>query len=323
MGNCTKIARHNSTEHAQQIQQPRLPPVNNQANPPHPPNQNIGRYPPLPQNPINPGYQAGQYHPNAPSYTYPNQRIAAPNYNISSIPLNGPKPAASPASILSSSQVVKRLSRIIDHSVVLIKAEDSDYWINFDYITKFETNISIYCFAREQFDKAKNTHLYHIDQNSLPKPQHFTVPAQDDGHFKNQYKINLANIPQNILEISDRCTYPIIIELFTMSPEKDPQILISKFKILKEHDIYTAGLVKQTMKIRNEYKEIFNLFGTSEVNEEAECLICLTEKRTVAVMPCRHVCFCAACVEEIKKNNKQDCPVCRSRITLFLNIDHN
>ena len=323
MGNCIKTPRTNSNENIHQMRGPPLPPINNQSYPPFPPNQNPGRYPP--QYPINPVYpnrmQPAQSVPNG--LLYPNQRIPVPNYSISSIPLNGPGPVASLTPMISTGQVVKRFSRIIDGSVVLTKAEGSEFWINFDYTAKYTTTISMYCFAREQFDKTKNTHVYHIDTNSLPKPQNFTVPPQDSGHFINQYKINLANISQNILEISDRCTYPIIIELFTKSPENHSQILITKFKISKEHEIHTPVMVKQTMKMDNEYRELFNLFGTSEVNQEAECLICLTEKRTIAVMPCRHVCFCPACVGEIKKNNKLDCPVCRSRITDFLNIQHS
>jgi hypothetical protein len=42
----------------------------------------------------------------------------------------------------------------------------------------------------------------------------------------------------------------------------------------------------------------------------SECVICLTEKRTTAVLPCRHLCLCAECAQQLAfQSNK--CPICR------------
>jgi hypothetical protein len=49
----------------------------------------------------------------------------------------------------------------------------------------------------------------------------------------------------------------------------------------------------------------------------SECVICLTEPKTTAILPCRHLCLCAGCAEELRfQTNK--CPVCRAPVSSFL-----
>lgn len=47
--------------------------------------------------------------------------------------------------------------------------------------------------------------------------------------------------------------------------------------------------------------------GTDSRGFDEECVICLAEKKDVALLPCRHVCVCHQCLVRIDK-----CPVCRS-----------
>ena len=273
-------------------------------------------YPPAAYNMVFNGYR-GQYNPSAPSPIY------QPNYHISNIPLSNPRASQISAPNVEGSLAIHRFSRLIDDTVSLIEESKNEYWINFKYSTKYSTTISIYCFARENFNNEKNTLFYTIDEKNINQPKQFNVSPQSDGQFLNQYKINIQGIPQANLEITDRCTYPIVIELQTKSDESQSQTLISFFKITREHNILSATIVKQTIKINNKYRELLNIFGNGGTDQELECLICLSELRTIAVLPCRHACFCEACVEEVKKNHKLDCPVCRSKITSFINIKHS
>lgn len=43
--------------------------------------------------------------------------------------------------------------------------------------------------------------------------------------------------------------------------------------------------------------------------DDAECVVCLTEPKQCIVLPCRHFCVCAQCLERLNA-----CPVCRSTI---------
>jgi hypothetical protein len=43
------------------------------------------------------------------------------------------------------------------------------------------------------------------------------------------------------------------------------------------------------------------------------CVVCLEAEKSVALLPCRHLCMCAACTRSIMASSKQ-CPVCRTGI---------
>ena len=44
------------------------------------------------------------------------------------------------------------------------------------------------------------------------------------------------------------------------------------------------------------------------------CVVCMEEEKVVALLPCRHMCMCAACTMSIMASSKQ-CPVCRTAIS--------
>ncbi|EPY28406.1 hypothetical protein STCU_00043 [Strigomonas culicis] len=54
-------------------------------------------------------------------------------------------------------------------------------------------------------------------------------------------------------------------------------------------------------------------------NEDDLCVICLTNEKDTAVMPCRHMCMCKECGEELLKH-KPVCPVCRAPISTLLHM---
>ncbi|KAF2575996.1 hypothetical protein F2Q70_00005854 [Brassica cretica] len=56
-----------------------------------------------------------------------------------------------------------------------------------------------------------------------------------------------------------------------------------------------------------------------EDSGDKECVICLTEPKDTAVMPCRHLCLCSDCAKELRfQSNK--CPICRQPIDELLMI---
>lgn len=53
---------------------------------------------------------------------------------------------------------------------------------------------------------------------------------------------------------------------------------------------------------------------TDELQREWECVMCLSEERSVVFLPCAHQVLCVKCNELHEKQGMKDCPSCRTPI---------
>ncbi|KAK9836425.1 hypothetical protein WJX74_000180 [Apatococcus lobatus] len=53
--------------------------------------------------------------------------------------------------------------------------------------------------------------------------------------------------------------------------------------------------------------------------EERLCVICLVNDRDTTVLPCRHMCMCHECAQELRKQTSK-CPICRNQVESLLHI---
>lgn len=51
----------------------------------------------------------------------------------------------------------------------------------------------------------------------------------------------------------------------------------------------------------------------------SECVICMSQKRNVILLPCKHLILCSCCAKEIGKQSER-CPICRQPFESFLRI---
>ena len=93
--------------------------------------------------------------------------------------------------------------------------------------------------------------------------------------------------------------------------------------------------LKQKIKLQhNKSYELFDLYGLREQpqadaaatsaaaaasQESPDCVICLTNKRTHAIFPCRHVCLCADCAVQLREQTNR-CPICRRMVETVIPI---
>ena len=55
-------------------------------------------------------------------------------------------------------------------------------------------------------------------------------------------------------------------------------------------------------------------------SSESTCVICLTDIRNVLLLPCRHLCLCGSCAENLKFQSA-NCPICRVPFRALLQIN--
>ncbi|CAL9230847.1 unnamed protein product [Arabidopsis halleri] len=132
--------------------------------------------------------------------------------------------------------------------------------------------------------------------------------------------------------------YPLVISAETVispsSVSDEPLVhkQITQACLEKTNDgSFKVKVMKQILWIEGDRYELRELYGidnsTTQGNAalgledtgDKECVICLTEPKNTAVMPCRHLCLCSDCAKELRfQSNK--CPICRQPIAELLEI---
>ena len=59
--------------------------------------------------------------------------------------------------------------------------------------------------------------------------------------------------------------------------------------------------------------------AAQESEDERMCVICLSIERDTTVLPCRHMCMCHECAQELRKQTSK-CPICRNHVESLLHI---
>ncbi|KAL7003044.1 putative E3 ubiquitin-protein ligase lul4 [Sarracenia purpurea var. burkii] len=79
--------------------------------------------------------------------------------------------------------------------------------------------------------------------------------------------------------------------------------------------------------VRYELHEIYGIGSSTEATSSdddsgKECVICMTEPKNTAVLPCRHMCMCSECAKELRLQSNK-CPICRQPIKELMEIKVN
>ncbi|KAJ7972408.1 RING finger protein [Quillaja saponaria] len=95
----------------------------------------------------------------------------------------------------------------------------------------------------------------------------------------------------------------------------------------KEKGEYRVRVVKQILWVNNmryELQDIYGIGNSVEADVDGndagkECVICLSEPRDTAVLPCRHVCMCSGCAKVLRFQTNR-CPICTQPFERLMEI---
>ncbi|GER43740.1 RING/U-box superfamily protein [Striga asiatica] len=99
---------------------------------------------------------------------------------------------------------------------------------------------------------------------------------------------------------------------------KNLQSMISELKMESDKEkiaALNAGYSPNVPKYRGERMAVFQeIFGSGDVKEERECVMCMTDEISVVFLPCAHQVLCGSCNALHEKEGMKDCPSCREII---------
>lgn len=88
-------------------------------------------------------------------------------------------------------------------------------------------------------------------------------------------------------------------------------IIITFIFLTKKFFSYISSKLKR---INRKYKK---LPKNHELNKSGDdsylCIICQSESRCILLMPCRHLCLCIKCSNELVRFGTNNCPICRQK----------
>lgn len=74
-----------------------------------------------------------------------------------------------------------------------------------------------------------------------------------------------------------------------------------------------------------EMQEVYGSEKGADGNDDRrECVVCMSEPRDTAMLPCRHMCLCGGCADQLRSRTQYRsyrCPICRERISSMMMID--
>eukprot|EP00884_Botryococcus_braunii_P018074 jgi/Botrbrau1/4950/Bobra.0122s0028.1 len=150
----------------------------------------------------------------------------------------------------------------------------------------------------------------------------------------------------------DKETYPLVIRLETIIEKENlegfkltdlqpgaPQKLCVQSQttyavILRDDEgKLIPKVVKQKIWVKGVSYELQEIYGMEhsaaalknkeaqslEDSEERLCVICLVNERDTTVLPCRHMCMCHECAQELRRQTSK-CPICRNHVDSLLHI---
>nr|XP_017219657.1 PREDICTED: probable E3 ubiquitin-protein ligase LUL4 [Daucus carota subsp. sativus] len=251
-------------------------------------------------------------------------------------------PPHQPAAFVEEQQAKKVRNDVNVHKdSVKVEVDENNpdhHLVSFVFDALFDGSITIFYFAKEE----PNCKVVPVFPESY-KP--VKVPFQKGAGQKFRQPSG-TGIDLGFFELDDLSkssagdVFPLVISAETCSPldensadhppNSSPHRQITQAVLeKKDTDPFRVKVMKQILwidEVRYELREIYGIGNSGEAISDndsgKECVICMTEPKDTAVLPCRHMCLCSECAKalRIQSNN---CPICRQPIEELMEIKIN
>lgn len=186
-------------------------------------------------------------------------------------------------------------------SVKLVKDSDSElYGLTFVCDSKQDLQIAVYFYVKEIIDTKTKAQYLSLDKVKSPSPAVLAVKKGFSQEIITSPVFNMKNFSNSELSFEDHRTFPIVLFMKTQKESLLMYFKIEGDNIVKIRESYSVG---------DKNYEVYELYG----NNTGECAVCFADCKRKVLFPCRHVCVCQDCLDNIIKRDHK-CPICRSYI---------
>ncbi|TYH01621.1 hypothetical protein ES288_A09G074000v1 [Gossypium darwinii] len=315
------------------------------AHPPPPP-------PPIPNNyysspPYNPCCYSnpvmGRYPIQYPPY-FANQASAWPPIRAHAVAAVPPQPPPSYVEHYNAKKVRNDVNVHKDTLKLEVDEQNPDHHlVSFVFDALFDGSITIFYFAKEEL----NCRFVPVFPEAFEPVR---VPFQKGLGQRFQQPPG-TGIDLGFFELDDLSkpspgedVFPLVISAETcMLPHSsdehvgDPtqstsaHMQITQAILEKNGNSFQAKVIRQILwvdGVRYELREIYGIGssaaaeGFDDSDPGKECVICMTEPKDTAVLPCRHMCMCSECAKTLRLQSNK-CPICRQPIEELIEIKIN
>jgi hypothetical protein len=195
------------------------------------------------------------------------------------------------------------------------------YSLGFEFIAKFNCSVSVYQFAEARQTPNAAVSFY-VDTNLYPQPIAYTFGPTARSRFPaNAVTINMRHYPVPLYEFKNMKNYPLVLDITPQYPDpRPPQSHTTYLMYKSQGQNWHTIVVRQVFTFNGVPNLLQDLFGIESQEGSSECVVCLTDKKDVAIIPCRHVCLCANCAELMVSRQTAKCPICRGPVQSYMRL---
>lgn len=173
--------------------------------------------------------------------------------------------------------------------------------------------ITVYYFGVEIFNKTEDHTMYFaVNTDKYPKPNSYKFPKGMNCEFPDDVsKISMDLFEDDLVLVDSHNQYHAVV---TIKPSENAHFPYesSFLKIEKDREGWKVNLLKQKIHFENLSFYLNEIYGLSGEVEENTCVVCLSGKSRVTLMPCKHLCLCDECAKILAEASIKKCPICRT-----------
>lgn len=162
-----------------------------------------------------------------------------------------------------------------------------------------------------------------VDLHSMDKDCLLGLKGGEDGYG---LIVRLATVTEKGLQ--EGHTLDEISPNLPLAPWIQSQTTFASLEL--EDGTWKAKVLKQKLWVDGVSYELQEIYGLENAaagpqgssSEEHLCVICLVNRRDTTALPCRHMCMCHECADELRKQSSV-CPICRNNVDSLLRIKLN